>query len=266
MSRFVVVVFPSETRAYQGARAVKELHREGSLTLYSLAVLVKDAQGKLAIKDADDRGPLGGGVGALAGGLAGVVTGPVGMLAGSLGGALIGSLFDVANLGVGADFLEKVSSELSSGKSAVVAEIVEGWTTSLDARMEALGGVVLRTWRGDFEDAQFANEIDAENAEWAQLRAEYAQANAETKAKIKAKLDEAKAKLDATTRKADAKVETLNQELKARVGAMEQQVANAKAGAKEKLDQRIAKLRADYRVRTEKLRLAGAMAKEALAA
>ena len=168
MSKFVVIVFPNETQAYQGVRAMKELHAEGSLTLYSMAVVVKDAEGKLAIKDAAEKGPLGTAVGALAGGLVGVVGGPVGMLAGSFGGTLVGSLFDIANYGVSADFVAKVSSELTFGKSAVVAEIVESWTTPLDTRMEPLGGVVLRTWRADFEDEQIAKQIAAEKADWEQ--------------------------------------------------------------------------------------------------
>jgi uncharacterized membrane protein len=266
MSRFVVIVFPNETQAYQGSRALKELHAEGSLTLYSMAVVVKDAAGKLAIKDAVDQGPLGTAVGALAGALVGVVAGPVGMLASSLGGSLVGSLFDIANYGVSADFVAKVSSELASRKCAIIAEVVESWTTPLDTRMEPLSGTVLRTWRADFEDEQIAKEIAAENANWEQLRTEYAGANAEAKAKIKTKLDEAKANLDAAKKKADAKLEALDKELNAKVAAMEQQVATAKAGTKEKINQRITALRSDYHTRSEKMKQAWAMAKDALAA
>ena len=195
-----------------------------------------------------------------------VVAGPVGMLAGSMGGSLIGSVFDMANYGVSADFVAKVSSELSSGKSAVIAEIAEDWTTPLDTRMEPLGGTVLRTWRADFEDEQIAKEIAAENADWEQLRTEYAQASAEAKAKIKTKLDKAKANLDAARKKADARLEALNKELKAKVAAMEQQAATAKADAKEKINRRITALRSDYQTRSAKLKQAWSMAKEALAA
>jgi len=188
------------------------------------------------------------------------------MLAGSLGGTLIGSLFDLANYGVSADFVAKVSSELTTGKSAIVAEIVEGWTTPLDTRMEALGGTVLRTWRADFEDEQIAREAAAEKADWEQLRTEYAQAGADAKAKVKTKLDVAKANLDATKTKADAKLEALDTELKAKVAALEQQVATAKADAKVQINQRITALRSDYQTRSEKLKQAWAMAKEAIAA
>jgi uncharacterized membrane protein len=64
MSRFVVVVFPNEAQAYQGTRALKDLHADGSLTVYGVAVVAKDAGGKLTIKDAADQGPLGTVVGA----------------------------------------------------------------------------------------------------------------------------------------------------------------------------------------------------------
>jgi uncharacterized membrane protein len=170
MSKFVVIVFPGEPQAYQGTRALKELHAEGSLTLYGMAVVSKDPQGKLSIKEAADAGPLGIAVGALVGGLLGVIGGPVSVLAGAAGGTLIGSVADLYSYGVGADFISKVSNELGSGKTAIVAEIAENWTTPLDTRMEASGGIVLRTWRADFEDEQSAKEAAARKADWEQLR------------------------------------------------------------------------------------------------
>jgi hypothetical protein len=42
--------------------------------------------------------------------------------------------------------------------------------------MEALGGIVLRTLRVDFEDEQIEKEIAARRADFEQLKAEYAQA------------------------------------------------------------------------------------------
>lgn len=266
MSRFIVIVFPNETQAYQGTRALKDLHAEGSLSLYSMAVVVKDAAGRLAVKDAVDEGPLGTAVGALVGGLVGIIAGPAGMLAGSLGGTLIGGVFDIANYGVSADFVVKVSSELTAGRSAVVAEIAETWTTPLDTHMQALGGIVLRTWRADFEDDQIAQEIAAENAAWEHLRTEYARASADARANFKAKLDEAKANLDSAKKKADARLADLDKELKAKVAAMEQQAAAAKADAKETIARRIATLRSEYQARSAKLKQAWAMAKDALAA
>jgi len=266
MSKFVVIVFPSEARAYEGTRALKALHAEGSLTLYGAAVIAKDAAGKVSIKESADVGPLGTAVGALVGGLVGVIAGPVGVVAGATGGTVLGSLFDIVNYGVGEDFVSKVSQELAPGKTAVVAEIDETWTTPLETRMEALGGTVLRTWRADFEDEQIAKEVAAEEAEFEQLRAEYAQANAEAKAKLKAKLDQAKADLKQADQRLQARIDALDKERNAKIDALEKQIADAQADAKEKIRQRITALRADYEARSAKLKQAWALTKEALAA
>ena len=94
MSKFVVVTFPNEAKAYEGTRALKELHAEASLTLYGMAVVTKGADGKLTVKEAADPGPLGMGVGALVGGLTGLLGGPAGAAMGIGVGALIGRAAD----------------------------------------------------------------------------------------------------------------------------------------------------------------------------
>ena len=265
MSKFVVIVFPNEARAYDGTRALNELHVDGSLTLYGTAVVAKDAKGNFAVKEAADISPLGTAVGVLVGGLVGLIGGPVGVVAGATGGTLLGSLVDVINYGVGEDFVTKVSKELGPGKTAVIAEIDENWTTPLDTRMESLGGIVLRTWRADFEDEQIAKEVAAQEADFEQLKAEYAQAGAETKAKLRAKLDEAKADLKQADARLQARIDALNKEGDARQASLEKQVVQAQAEAKEKIRKRIAIMRADYEARSAKLKQAWALTKEALA-
>jgi uncharacterized membrane protein len=266
MSKFIVVIFPGESQAYQGTRALKELHAEGSLSVYGMAVISKDAQGNLSVKEAADAGPLGTAVGALVGGLVGVIGGPAGVLAGAAGGTVIGSFADLYGYGVGADFISKVSTELRPGKTAVVAEIAEYWTTPLDTRMQSLNGAVLRTWRADFEDEQIDQEIAARNADFEQLRAEYAQASAETKAKLKAKVEQAKTELEQAQKRVKNRLDALEKEANAKVAALEQQVTKAQADAREKIKQRMAAARSDYETRSAKLKQAWALTKQALAA
>jgi uncharacterized membrane protein len=267
MSKFIVIVFPGESQAYEGTRALKELHAEGSLTLYGLAVVSKDAKGNFGVKQAADDGPLGMPVGALVGALVGVIGGPVGALAGAAGGALFGGVVDLVNYGVSEDFVWTVSKNMvEPGKTAVVAEIGETWTAPLDTRMEALGGTVMRTWRVDFEDEQLASELTRSKADLDELRAEFAQANAEAKAKLKAKVDKAKASLDTTQSKVKARVDAIEKEANAKIAALEQQIKTADAGAREKIRERIAALRVDYETRTSKLKQAWTLTKEALAA
>src|SRR5579862_7641294 len=164
MRKFIVVIFPNETKAYEGTRAFQDLNAEGSLTLYGMSVVVKSADGTLSVKQAADQGPLGTASGMLAGALIGLLGGPVGAALGLGGGALIGGAFDLVNLGVSADFIQKVSQELTPGRAALITDVDEEWVTPLDTRMEAIGGVVVREWRTDFEDDQHQREVNARKA------------------------------------------------------------------------------------------------------
>jgi uncharacterized membrane protein len=266
MSKLVVVVFSSEAQAYQGTRALDALHAQGDLTLYGRAVVARDHDGKISMKEAYDPGPLGTAVGAFTGGLIGLIGGPAGALAGVAGGAFIGSLHDLFNYGVGAEFLSKVSTELAPGKTAIVAEIAENWTIPLDTRMEALGGVVLRTLRVDFEDEQIQKEIAARRADFEQLKAEYAQAKEQAKTRLKAEMDKARAELDRADARARARLEALDKETRAKIAAVEKQLADARHDAKEAINRRAAALRSEYEKRSAKLGQAWQLTKDAFAA
>jgi uncharacterized membrane protein len=266
MSKFVVVVFPNERKAYEGTSALRELHAEGSLTLYSLATIAKEPDGRFSIKQAADQGPLGFGVGALVGGMVGLLGGPVGAAAGMGAGGLIGGIADIASAGVQADFLQAVSDKLTPGKTAVIAEVDEDWVTPLDTRMEALNGEIIREWRSDFEDEQIARAMKERQAELAQLKEEMSQSGAEAKAKLKARIDETQAKLKAAAKRAQDRVGQLEQNVKAKVKELEDQASKASGDVKVKIERRIAADRADYQRRTGQLKQAWEQTKHALAA
>ena len=187
------------------------------------------------------------------------------MAAGAVAGTLTGSLFDFAALGVGEDFLAEVSQNLTAGKVAVVADVDEEWVTPLDTRMEALGGVVFRRARAEFIDAKIEQEIAADRAEFAELKAEYKQAVGEAKAKLKAKIDAAEKRLDARRAVLTEKINAIARDGEARIQALQQQAAKAKQEMKSKLDKRIAHERTVYKARVEKLRQAWKLVKEAAA-
>ncbi|HEX5776843.1 MAG TPA: DUF1269 domain-containing protein [Caulobacteraceae bacterium] len=256
MSKFVVVVFPDEAKAYEGVRAIKELSAEGSLTVYAGAVIVKDANGTVSVKEKDGKPPFGVVVGAVLGGLIG---GPPVAALGAAGAALIGGWRDALDLGVGLDFVDEVSRELAPGKSAILAEVEEDWLTPLDSRMEALGGVIHRARRDDFEDERIRREVEMRRADLAQLEAERAQAQEERKAKLEARVEEARAKCKEALDRAEARMDRLRQETEGKIEALQDQAAEAQADAREKIDQRIAEIRA------AKLKQAWELTKEALA-
>ena len=266
MSKFVVVIFASETKAYEGTRALKQLHAEGSLTVYGMAVVAKQADGKIEIKQTADDGPLGTGVGALVGGLVGLLGGPVGAAIGMSAGAYIGLIGDIVNAGVQTDFLDTVSARLTPGKTAVVAEVEEDWLTPLDVRMESIGGEVIREWRDDFEDAQIEKSIQRRQAEFARLKEEWSRASAERKAKLKGQMDAAQAQLEKAIKSAQDRVRELEQEATAKIKELEQQAAKAKGDAKAAIEKRIADTRADYDRRIGLLNQAWQLTKQAFAA
>lgn len=266
MSKMLVVAFDEEAGAYQGARALRELHRDGDVSVYAAAVVARDADGKVSVKDTADEGPIGTAVGMMTGALVGLLAGPQGMVIGAAAGSMMGATADLINLGVGADFLDEVGEQLAPGMVAVVAEMEETWVTPVDTRMEALGGTVYRRYRWDVEDEQIDRDIVAWNAELDELEAEMREANEENKAKLQAKIDTTRGKLEAAGDKAKAKLEAMKEESDAKIKAVEDQMATAKAERKAKLEERKAKIKADYEARSSKLEQAWELTKQAVTA
>jgi len=266
MDKMIVVVFDSESKAYEGSKALRELNAEGSITLYAMGVIAKDAGGKVTVKEAVDKGPLGTAVGLVTGSLIGLLGGPVGVAIGAGAGTFGGMLYDLATVGVGEDFLAEVERQLKPGKTAVVAEVGEDWSMPVDTRMEAAGGVVLRRGIGEVQDALIERDSDALEAELAQLKAEYARATGNVKVKLQAKIDATKAKLQATHDRARAALEAAKQKMDAKIKTLQEQAAKAKGEEKAKIEARIAEVQSEYKRRTDKLKQAWELTKQALAA
>lgn len=135
----------------------------------------------------------------------------------------------------------------------------------VDTRMEAAGGVVFRRARGEVLDYQIERDASALKAEFADLKTEYARADKEAKAKLQAKINTAKAKLQATQDRAKAALEATKKEMDAKIKSLKEQVAKAQADTKAKLEARIAEVQSEYTRRSDKLRQAWELTKEALA-
>jgi uncharacterized membrane protein len=202
MERMLVVVFDNEKKAYEGESALKQLEREGSFSIYAGAAVVKHADGTVSVKEFDDSGPIGTLTGTAVGSLIGVLGGPVGLAIGAASGLALGALYDADDIRVGEDFLDDVSKSLTPNKVAVVAEVEEEWTTPVDTRMEALGGVVFRRALWEVEKTVDDEETAAMKADLEQLKAEISQAHADRKAKLQKKIDQLEAKTDAKIVKA----------------------------------------------------------------
>lgn len=277
MNKMLVVVFDTESSAYKGLEALKSLHKDSSISLYSSGILAKDLEGKVELKQADDKGPIGTAIGMATGSLIGLMLGPAGAAAGvaagaALGGAAVGAslggltgmLVDLDESGVDVGFLEEVSKALKPGKSALLAEVDEMWETPVDTRMAEEGGLVFRRLRSEVADEQYLREAQAFSKQLDDLEAELAEASNEADAALNKKIDDTKSKLQTIHEQARDKWEQTIAEADAKTAAMGDQLVNASDKQKEKLEKRIDELNADYDQRAKKLEKATQMTKEAL--
>ncbi|HTY74103.1 MAG TPA: DUF1269 domain-containing protein [Candidatus Nanoarchaeia archaeon] len=242
MERMVVVVFENELKAYDGSRALKALDSEGSISIHAEAVIKKNDDGTIAVKESGADFPIRTVGGTVVGSLIGLLGGPVGLVVGAVGGTFAGAVWDMNHAGVNADFVSEVSARLTPGKWAIVADISEDWVTPVDTRMEALGGTVFRVTRANVEHDQYSKDVAIIKADIAQLKAEQAKSRADQKAKLQTKIDNLNTKLQNKLSQAKLRSEQREKEAKAKVEALEKKAAEAKGEAKATIEKRIAEI------------------------
>jgi uncharacterized membrane protein len=157
----VVVAFEDEHKADEVLTTLKQLDVEAAVDLKSAAVVKRDSEGKVKIRETKDfdakQGAIGG---AVAGGLMGLLTGKLvlGALLGAAGGAAAGHGID---MGLNDEYLRSVGESLGSGTSALVAlvafERVERAMAELD-KFE--GGTILRHTLSDEVYQQLSDAVE----------------------------------------------------------------------------------------------------------
>ena len=263
MEKVIFVGFDTEQQAYEGDRALREMHTDGTLTLYNDAVVVKEAGGTVASRRSPDAEPLGTLGGMLTGGLVGLLGGPAGAAVGLGAGTLVGAAFDLTKEGLDRDFVEDVGARLEPGKAAVIAEIDESWQVPLDTRMEALGGTLLRRTRTQIEDTYLERDIEAAEKELDALAETLASVKASTTSKARQQAEKLQARIDAAERnlqqkqnELSAKMQSVKAEASEKIARFEAQKATVTAQAKAQLEGRLAEVRTNYERRIERLQQA----------
>jgi len=247
MNKLVAVVFRDEAAASQGVRAFAELNNEGSVDVAAVCVVTKAPDGTVSSREVTDYDfPVRTLVGTSVGALAGVLAGPVGAAAGAAVGAFAGMIGDLFSYDVDAEFVAEVAAALTPGKCAVIAEVEEDWVTPLDTRMEQLGGVVYRTLKSTVREDQSKREAAAWREDLAQLKIEHAQARADRKAKLQARIENLSKRIAAKLARAQARSQQDTRDYEAKVTALQQKADKQKGDARAALEARIAKLRKDY--------------------
>jgi uncharacterized membrane protein len=113
-----VAAYVDERGADQGLGELKQAKKSGDFYYDDAAVVRRDAEGKVHIKETGDMSTgKGAGVGALVGGVIGLLAGPVGWAV--AGGAAVGAIAAHHDAGFDQDSLKEIGSALPSGTSAL---------------------------------------------------------------------------------------------------------------------------------------------------
>jgi uncharacterized membrane protein len=144
MSSLVVITFDNMEEAGKVREALHELEKQNLLKMDDAAIIVKDEQGKVQVKNQTDRGVK---VGAVGGSLLGLLfLGPFALVAGvalgALAGAGVGSMLDK---GVPKDFAKEVSDSLTPGTSALFVLVAGADPNSVRGALEPFHGHLYHT-------------------------------------------------------------------------------------------------------------------------
>ncbi|HEX6999172.1 MAG TPA: DUF1269 domain-containing protein [Gammaproteobacteria bacterium] len=260
MTHLVVVIFPDEARAAAGMRALQELGDERRIALGEMAVVAKGADGRAAVKG---QGLPGTGIGALIGGLVGMLGGPVGAALGAASGAWVGTWRDLSHLGLETEFAERVRRELARGEAAVVASLPEEPDPALEARMAALGGIVVHGTEAEIEESHIAQQAAAHKTELDALRAGGGAAGPR-EPRTRERIARIEAGLEDVGRRAARRLDALRQESDGRIAELERQAASAAPDTRARIEQQLAAAKAARDRRAALLEQAIGLTREAL--
>jgi uncharacterized membrane protein len=153
MSDLVVITFDNPDEAVKVRETLRSVQHGDYLRLDDSAVVVKDEEGKVHVKNEMDRGVK---IGAVGGGLLGLLLAGVffpigGLLVGAVAGGLIGKSVD---LGVDQKFVKEVSEDLQPGTSAIFFIVRDA---NPDVAVAAL-----RPYKGTVRHTSFPPEAEQE--------------------------------------------------------------------------------------------------------
>jgi uncharacterized membrane protein len=138
----VIATFEDEATAQDALHVVQEAHREEQLSFKAFALVWRDEDGKLHVKETGDPGGAAGAASGGALGLAvGLLAGPIGLtaIAGAVMGGLAMKWFDS---GVKNDEIRAAGESLKSGMAALVVLAEEGSEDFIAEKLRLSGGTV----------------------------------------------------------------------------------------------------------------------------
>ena len=156
MSTLVAVTFAGEADARAALGSIRALEKDGQIGIEDTAVVTKDADGKIHVKNEMGSGTeTGAVVGAVLGSLLFVVF-PLGIIGGAIIGGLVGR---AAAPGVDGKFVKEVEDSLPAGGSALFLLVKGGDIGLLIAAMRDHKGRVLQTSLDEEQEAALRESL-----------------------------------------------------------------------------------------------------------
>lgn len=142
----VARVFDDPEKGGEALKYVEDLKRRGIIKILNAAVLVKDQEGQVSVKDTRDIDPKKGRIlGVITGGLIGLLAGPAGAIVGALAGlGAGGAAGKLIDLGFSETFLDNLNQYLQPGSSALVLLIEDEWVKKASEALSDWPGIVLQ--------------------------------------------------------------------------------------------------------------------------
>jgi uncharacterized membrane protein len=156
MSDLVAITFDGEGDAAAALGSIRALEREDRIGLEDTAVVTKDADGKVHVKNEMASGTE---TGAVVGGVLGamlLVVFPVGVIGGAIIGGLIGR---AAKPGIDGTFVKSVEDGLPPGGSALFLLTKGGHPGMLVAAMRQYEGRVVQTTLDEEQEAALRESL-----------------------------------------------------------------------------------------------------------
>jgi len=138
--QLVVAAYTDEKGASQALEMLKKARKERLIGIQAAAVLRKDSEGKLHIKEtADMGGRRGAALGGVAGGAIGLIAGPALVVPVAVGALIGGLAAKFRDSGFSDTRLKQIGEGLKPGSSAIVAVVEHTWVEEVQKELAAEG-------------------------------------------------------------------------------------------------------------------------------
>lgn len=164
MSDLIAIAYKGDQTAFEALNELGQLQKQQLITLADAAVAVKDAKGRVKVKQTLENQVTGSS--AIWGGFWGLLIGLLFLapIFWGIFGALLGGIFGRAtDVGIDNKFIKEVGDSLDPGDSALFILVVEATSDKVLERMQKFGGDVIQTSLSHEDEEKLKKALEHEN-------------------------------------------------------------------------------------------------------